>query len=101
MENAERTQQFIQAVHRELDSMAEMNPELNRATGATAHMLATQHDTGKQFILTGHDSAGRYFKKSAKSFTAAYAMLTAAYGLTRVWQVYSPANTRRLVYSRA
>ena len=93
-----RTQRFVKAVQGEAENYP---PELAQATGATAHALAISHDTGKRFILTGHDSQNRRIRREVHSFTAAYAVLLAAWGYTRVWQEFDPAKRRMLVFERA
>lgn len=68
-------------------------------TGATLHVASIGYDQGLTILLTGRDRTGRSFKRHASSIFAAWATMSAMWGLERAWLV-EPDGRRRLLMRR-
>lgn len=62
--------------------------------GASLHAYCTGIDVGERYVLTGRDAYGRQMRREAGSILAAYSIMRAAWGYSRVWHVREDGRRR-------
>lgn len=62
--------------------------------GASMNAYCTGINVGERYVLTGRDAYGRKMRREAGSILAAYAVMRAAWGYSRVWHVREDGRRR-------
>jgi len=91
--------EYGQKLANDTQDAAALAARVGEATGATAHMLACETDTGLVVKLTGQDFRGRRISRHARSVAAAWFTMKAVAGLNNAWHIL-PDGTRRLLIVR-